>query len=152
MQCYINNINKICYKSFYKSIIFSHKSINHIRYMSVQTNQKNTNTALNTRLLYKVLDITNTSDSKELKRNYLKLCMKYHPDHTGNIDGTAIKFLEIKKAFDILNNNQKKKDYDTLSDLQHDNFDSVWKTEFHDNKEKIAKLDYYIKKNSQSKG
>lgn len=43
--------------------------------------------------------LTRTS-RKELKQKYLKLSKKYHPDMP---EGSQEKFLELKKAYDLLN-------------------------------------------------
>lgn len=45
------------------------------------------------------LGILTRTSKKELKQKYLKLSKKYHPDMQ---DGSEEKFLEIKKAYDLL--------------------------------------------------
>ena len=60
-------INKTYYGSYQKFNVI-YKCMYHARYISAQTNK--TNIELNKRLLYNVLNITNISDSKELKKNY----------------------------------------------------------------------------------
>ena len=49
---------------------------------------------------YEILEIKNNSSKEEIRKAYLKMVKKYHPDNlkTGDIE----KFLIIQKAFDIL--------------------------------------------------
>ena len=57
---------------------------------------------------YEVLGISKSASPDEIKRSYRKLAMKYHPDkNAGNKDAEA-KFKEVKEAYEILSNAQKK--------------------------------------------
>lgn len=60
--------------------------------------------------LYEILEININSSKKDIKKAYKKLILKYHPDKNPNISHE--KFIEIKQAYDILNNEHKKKLYD----------------------------------------
>jgi len=59
--------------------------------------------------LYKILEINYTNDLNLIKKSYYKLAKKYHPDKQ---NGSKDKFIQIKKAYDILSNNKLKKIYD----------------------------------------
>jgi len=113
-----------------------------IRYFSSNTSY--------TPLLYTVLGLNKNFSSADLKRAYYQHSLKNHPD---NPTGSAIKFLEIKKAYTILNQEETRKKYDSMSPTQHGQFEIVWKIEYHPNKEKMENLDKFatrqnIKKNS----
>ena len=43
-------------------------------------------------------------DQDELKKQYHKMALQYHPDKNGNSDDSKIKFQMIKEAYDILQN------------------------------------------------
>ena len=59
---------------------------------------------------YKALGISKNATQAEIKKEYYKLAVKYHPDKpTGN----ATKFKEISNAYSIIGNEDKRKNYDS---------------------------------------
>ena len=61
---------------------------------------------------YEVLGISKSASPDEIKKSYRKLAMKYHPDkNAGNKDAEG-KFKEVKEAYEILSNAQKRDAYD----------------------------------------
>ena len=67
---------------------------------------------------YKILDVNQNSDNETIKQAYRKLAMKWHPDKNPNDSKEAEeKFKKISEAYAVLNDKQKKKNYDIgLSD------------------------------------
>ncbi|WP_193015006.1 molecular chaperone DnaJ [Proteus sp. FME41] len=61
---------------------------------------------------YEVLGLSKTADEKEIKRAYKRLAMKYHPDRNQGDKESEAKFKEIKEAYEILNDAQKRAAYD----------------------------------------
>ncbi|MDT9587550.1 MAG: molecular chaperone DnaJ [Candidatus Arsenophonus melophagi] len=61
---------------------------------------------------YQVLGITKTADDKEIKRAYKRLAMQYHPDRNQGNKEAENKFKEIKEAYEILTDAQKRAAYD----------------------------------------
>ncbi|MFT5652512.1 MAG: molecular chaperone DnaJ, partial [Psychromonas sp.] len=61
---------------------------------------------------YEVLGISRDATEKEVKKAYKRLAMKYHPDRTSGNDELEVKFKEVKEAYEILNDSQKKAAYD----------------------------------------
>jgi molecular chaperone DnaJ len=63
---------------------------------------------------YEVLGVSKNASEAELKKSYRRLAMKYHPDrNTGDKAGEAEqKFKEIKEAYEILSDAQKRASYD----------------------------------------
>ena len=60
--------------------------------------------------LYEILNLSQDATKNEIKISYKKLILKYHPDKNSNI--SSDKFLEIKYAYDILSDNEKRRLYD----------------------------------------
>ena len=61
---------------------------------------------------YEVLGLSKTADEKEIKRAYKRLAMKYHPDRNQGDKDSESKFKEIKEAYEVLSDPQKRAAYD----------------------------------------
>jgi len=61
---------------------------------------------------YEILGIPKDADQKEIKLAYRKLAKKYHPDLNKTDKHAKEKFIELKEAYDILNDPVKRKIYD----------------------------------------
>jgi molecular chaperone DnaJ len=60
---------------------------------------------------YEVLDVSRTSTEEEIRKAYRRLARKYHPDVNKEADAEA-KFKEVKEAYEVLGDPQKKAHYD----------------------------------------
>ena len=60
---------------------------------------------------YKILNVDKNSDFEEIKKAYKKQIKIYHPDKNKDNNSTEL-FLKIQKAFEILSNKEKRKEYD----------------------------------------
>ncbi|OTA21443.1 chaperone protein DnaJ [Xenorhabdus beddingii] len=61
---------------------------------------------------YEVLGVAKTADEKEIKKAYKRLAMKFHPDRNQGDKDAESKFKEIKEAYEILTDSQKRAAYD----------------------------------------
>ena len=61
---------------------------------------------------YEVLGISRSATAKEIKKAYKRLAMKFHPDRTKGDAALEEKFKEVKEAYEILNDTQKKAAFD----------------------------------------
>jgi len=62
---------------------------------------------------YEILGINKNASNAEIKKQYMKLIVKYHPDKSD--DEKSVKMYElIQKAYEVLNNEKNKEDYDML--------------------------------------
>lgn len=59
---------------------------------------------------YTVLGVSNDASAEEIKKAYLKLTRRYHPDITGDTSGHFFKM--IQEAYDVLRDDEKRKNYD----------------------------------------
>ncbi|HDS09119.1 MAG TPA: molecular chaperone DnaJ [Firmicutes bacterium] len=63
---------------------------------------------------YKILNVAETAPIEEIKKQYRKLVRKYHPDKNPGDKRAEEKFKEINEAYEILSNQQKRQQYDTI--------------------------------------
>ena len=61
---------------------------------------------------YDILGVTRSASDAEIKRNYRKLAMKWHPDKNQNSEEASTKFQDIGEAYDVLSDKAKKAIYD----------------------------------------
>ncbi|TPP53776.1 DnaJ domain family protein [Leishmania donovani] len=60
--------------------------------------------------LYAVLEVDKRATPEQIKRNYRRLALRYHPDKAGP-EGAA-RFKEVNTAYEVLSNRQKREIYD----------------------------------------
>ncbi len=61
---------------------------------------------------YTILGVDKNASADEIKSAYRKLAKKYHPDLNPNDAQAAAKFKEINEAYEVLGDEQKRKNYD----------------------------------------
>lgn len=64
---------------------------------------------------YKVLGVDRNASQRDIQKAFHKLSLQYHPDKNKN-KGAQQKFEEINNAYDILSDEQKRKNYDLYGD------------------------------------
>ena len=57
---------------------------------------------------YQVLDVPRTATEAEIKKAYRRLAMKYHPDRNPNDHEAESRFKEVKEAYEVLCDAQKR--------------------------------------------
>lgn len=60
---------------------------------------------------YEILGINKDASKDEIKKAYRKLARQYHPD-VNKAENAEEKFKEVKEAYEVLNNDQKRAQYD----------------------------------------
>lgn len=61
---------------------------------------------------YQILGVTTTSTAEEIRKNYRKLAMQYHPDHNPDDAKAEQKFKEVAEAYGVLTDPIKRRKYD----------------------------------------
>ncbi len=61
---------------------------------------------------YEVLGVSKDASERDIKKAYKRLAMKYHPDRTAGDKDLETKFKEVKDAYEVLTDSQKRQMYD----------------------------------------
>ncbi len=61
---------------------------------------------------YEILGVAKNSSEEDIKKAYRKLAMKYHPDRNPDSKESEEKFKEVKEAYEMLTNPEKREAYD----------------------------------------
>lgn len=61
---------------------------------------------------YKILGVSKSASTDEIKKAYRKLALKYHPDQNKGDKASEERFKEINEAYAVLSNPEKRKQYD----------------------------------------
>jgi molecular chaperone DnaJ len=66
---------------------------------------------------YDVLGVSLDAGADEIRRAYRQLARRYHPDISGDERGTV--FLEVSRAYEVLNDPERRRSYDASRQAQH---------------------------------
>jgi curved DNA-binding protein len=65
---------------------------------------------------YSVLGVSRRASPEEIKKAYRKLAVRWHPDKNENSSEATERFKDISEAYDILNNPQKRREFEVFGD------------------------------------
>ena len=61
---------------------------------------------------YDILEVGPTASPDEIKKSFRQMALKYHPDKNGNSEESKQKFMKIVEAYEVLSDEQARKNYD----------------------------------------
>jgi len=67
---------------------------------------------------YKILGVSKTASADEIKKQFRKQALKYHPDRNQGNKAAEAKFKELSEAYEVLSDTQRRS--------QYDNFGQYW--------------------------
>jgi DnaJ family protein B protein 4 len=68
--------------------------------------------------LYEALGVSETASQEEIKKAYRKLSLQYHPDRNNNSSESTVKSQSINSAYDIIGDEDKRRQYDMQTKMQ----------------------------------
>jgi len=68
---------------------------------------------------YEVLGVSNNASQADIRRSFRYLALKHHPDKNKNSEESKLKFMQIVEAYEILSDEQSRKNYDTAANYSH---------------------------------
>ena len=75
----------------------------------------------NKRDYYEVLGVAKNASEDDIKKSYRKLAVQYHPDKNPNDAQAAEKFREATEAYEVLKDDNKRRQYDQFGHAAFDN-------------------------------
>lgn len=71
---------------------------------------------------FQILDVTPESGEDEIRKNYRKLAMQYHPDHNPDSPDAEEKFKDIAEAYGVLTDPVKRQQYEAAKAMGGDHY------------------------------
>lgn len=67
---------------------------------------------------YEILGVSPEASTDEIKKSFRTLALRHHPDKNRNSDESKVRFMSIVEAYEVLSDDQARRNYDTSSHNQ----------------------------------
>lgn len=111
------NLNLLRLSRLTKNLASQHISLNPTHFARQLSTTSNYQKVKN---YYDVLGVNSGATQKEVKQAYYKQAKQYHPDANPDNEEAAKKFAEAAEAYEVLGDETKRKEYDTLGAAGYD--------------------------------
>ena len=61
---------------------------------------------------YEILNLHRSASHEDIKQSFRQLALRHHPDKNRNSEDSRKKFMEVVEAYEILSDDQSRKEYD----------------------------------------
>ena len=75
---------------------------------------------------YDVLNLHQSASHEDIKRSFRQLALKHHPDRNRNSEASRKKFMEVVEAYEILSDDQSRKEYDRTYNYEEFRVNREW--------------------------
>ncbi|XP_022145978.1 uncharacterized protein LOC111015284 isoform X1 [Momordica charantia] len=74
---------------------------------------------------YKILEVDYEATDDDIRSNYIRLALKWHPDKKKDHDSATSRFQEINEAYQVLSDPSRRQEYDEKGMLYVNDFNIV---------------------------
>src|ERR671930_984756 len=75
---------------------------------------------------YNILGVSQHASQDEIRKSFRNLALKYHPDKNRNSEESRQKFIKIIEAYEVLSDEQARKNYDNSNNLEKQGLRPRW--------------------------
>ena len=75
---------------------------------------------------YDILNLHQSASSEDIKRSFRELALKHHPDKNKNSEDSKKKFMEVVEAYEILSDDQSRREYDRIHKYEQFRIGREW--------------------------
>ncbi len=69
---------------------------------------------------YGILNLNQSASQDDIKQSFRRLALEHHPDKNRNSEESRRRFMEVVEAYEILSDNQSRKEYDRMYEYRND--------------------------------
>lgn len=75
---------------------------------------------------YDILNLHQSASNEDIKKSFRELALKHHPDKNKNSEDSKKKFMEVVEAYEILSDDQSRREYDRIHKYEQFRMGREW--------------------------